>query len=50
MTTLKQYLDIRLLRSADTAVLITKVKLYQGASSYYITARWIKDRNGQSWD
>ena len=30
MATLKQYVDIRLLRLADTVVLISQMKLYKG--------------------
>ena len=41
VSTLIQYLDIRLSRSSDTALFLTTVRPYKGASSDTI-ARWIK--------
>ena len=41
VSTLMQYLDIRLSRSSDTALFLTTVRLYKGASSDTM-ARWIK--------
>ena len=42
VSTLIQYLDIRLSRSSDTALFLTTVRPYKGASSDTI-ARWIKN-------
>ena len=42
VSTLIQYLNIRLPRSSDTALFLTTVRPYKGASSDTI-ARWIKN-------